>query len=366
MNVEIASQRQSLSPELRPQTLEELLDISPNELSRVDVGRSHLLCSTGLPGTERMDIEASLRVLDQWAQGVGEMTASSFHLLDEHHDLLEGSEPLLRMYCLTRFLWHYCKIEYVEEERDLEVDADWSDASRHMLFGLISHKRHGTCSSLPYLLVSVGRRLDYPLRIVHSPGHVFCRWDGEDHENKLWRERRNVEFSGDFHVPPDEHYYHSPAEWTAETRLLEQRRAIPLYLRSITPAEEVADALVQRAYALEAHDRFTETMAAYHAANRLAPHNDEYTYFAKVAHQGFLDRLLKPWGLDGFHYCQLVERRVRGELVKLPWEGNHPVEADSPFTNVQREILEQAENAVVVRLANAQTKSRQATLTTIR
>ena len=110
--------------ELRPALLEELLSIEPSDLRRVDIGRANLLCSLGLPGTEQINVDSSLEILNQWAEGVSVMSAESFHLMDDNHDLFQGSEPVYRMFCLTQFLKNFCRIHYVEEEREFESDAD--------------------------------------------------------------------------------------------------------------------------------------------------------------------------------------------------------------------------------------------------
>jgi hypothetical protein len=101
----------------------------------------------------------------------------------------------------------------------------------------------GTCASLPVLYVAVGRRLGYPLRLVTTCGHVFARWDGRDHPNPAWRERFNIEGSGEgFSSYDDEHYKTWPFKISdADVRANG-------YLVSLTPMEEFAQFLAARGH----------------------------------------------------------------------------------------------------------------------
>jgi len=48
--------------ELNPQTLEELLAISEDDLDKVDVARMNLLCATGLPNIRKLNVEQYLKI----------------------------------------------------------------------------------------------------------------------------------------------------------------------------------------------------------------------------------------------------------------------------------------------------------------
>ncbi|TWU12656.1 hypothetical protein CA54_14800 [Symmachiella macrocystis] len=349
----------------RPCTLAEMLAISPAELGGIDIARANLLCSAELPGTTPVDVEALTQLLDRVALQVAVHTEEGWPFFEEHADELEHSQPLWRMLCLARFLQHSLRIKYCVEERDLRTVADWTKTCRHFLFGLLGPERHGTCSSLPVLLVAVGRRLGYPLRLVHSPGHVFCRWDAHDHRIPPWRECRNIEFNGDFDSHDDEHYYDSPLRWLPVWHAQERQRAVPLFLRSLTPAEEVASFLVQRAQVFEAHRMFEPAWAAYAAACRLAPHNDIYAFFAKECNRQHLDAVLKEWGLTGQQFCRTIELRLRGRRVRFPWEPRRNRRAErfqtaagTPYADAKSAaILKLAEQAIRMRVLGSRSRS---------
>lgn len=348
--------RPTSSLPLAPPTLCELLRIPPDELHRVDVARMNLLCSCDLAGTLTIDIESMLQELDAWTLEIERVTASETHLLTEHGEVLDHSEPLFRMYCMTRVLWQRFNIHYCTDEIDPSLEADWRAVDRHMLLGLLSENRHGTCSSLPVLLVSIGRRLGYPLYLVHTPGHVFCRWDGSGHENPAWRERRNIEFSGDLDSHEDGYYYDRPVKWTFATIEMERHRKTPLYLRSLSPAEELASFLVQRAHALEAREEFDAALLTYYHAVRFAPHNDTYVYFSKECNRKQVDSVLSPWRITAREYCSIIERRLRGDNVLLPWEvvndtaGKVGFPLNDPYAS---KVLHQTHEAVVSRVARS-------------
>ncbi len=342
----------------RPASLAQLLAVPSADLGSVDIARANLLCSSQLPGTPPVDVDGLTQLLDRLAYQVAMHTEERWSFFEEHAGELEHSQPLWRMLCLARFLQHTLGIKYCADERDHRSAADWTKTSRHFLFGLLGPERHGTCSSLPVLLVAVGRRLGYPLRLVHSPGHVFCRWDAPDHRIPPWRERRNIEFNGDFDSHDDEHYYESPLRWLPEWHVQERQRRIPLYLRSLTPAEEVASFLIQRAQVFEAHRMYGPAWATYAAACRLAPHNDVYAWFAKECNQQHLDAVLAPWDLTGQQFCHMIELRLRGRRARFPWEPRRrrraerfQTDVDTPYVDPKTAaVLKMAEQAVRMRL----------------
>ena len=148
----------------QPQTLDELLRLSAEELGRCEIARMNLLCATGLPGAENLDVDQDLIQLDAWAERIFVMTESHLDAFHRNPALFENSEPLWRMLGLTRILEHEYQIHYHPDCIDREPD--WGDSTALLLHGLLGSQRHGTCPSLPVLVVAVGRRLSYPLRVA--------------------------------------------------------------------------------------------------------------------------------------------------------------------------------------------------------
>lgn len=134
-----------------------------------------------------------------------------------------------------------------------------------VLFG-----RGGTCGSLPLLYAAVGRRLGYPLRLVTTRGHLFCRWEGA--------ERFNVEGSGDgVSFFPDEHYRTGRFAMPPETVLACG------YLESLSPREEVAGLLCQRGECWAQERNYGEAATAFAWAHELDPRRVQHEALTKQA-----------------------------------------------------------------------------------
>ena len=128
---------------------------------------------------------------------------------------------------------------------------------------------HGTCVSMPVLYVAVGRRLGYPLKLVTTKAHLFARWESPD-----GKERFNIEATSQgLNCFPDEYYRTWPVPLTeGEVRSGQ-------YLKSLTPAEELAVFLSARGHCLEAAGRLPEAQLAHAHAHALAPASPVYLAF---------------------------------------------------------------------------------------
>src|SRR5690606_451132 len=100
----------------------------------------------------------------------------------------------------------------------------------------------------------------------------------------------------------------------------EHRRAKPLYLRSLEPAEQLASFLLQRAHVLLENNRFDECFIAATAAFKLAPHNPVCAMATQEAHQRKLRSVLHPWGLTDAAFFDHLRKRQAGSNAPLPWE----------------------------------------------
>jgi hypothetical protein len=179
------------------------------------------------------------------------------------------------MLALTTTLRDEFNVRYNMERIEKE---DWSESRDSLIHGLLGAKRTGTCTSLPVLIVAIGRRLGYPLFLVHTLGHLFVRW-----ENVETKERFNVEFNGDgMSRHPDQYYREWPAKWTPQILALEEQQGENFaFLRNLIPAEEFAHALCMRGHCLEAAARWEEATEAYEAAARFGPTHPAYAVYAK-------------------------------------------------------------------------------------
>lgn len=315
-----------IRPDLAPRTLAEMLAIPINDLPGLDVARMNLLCAAGIPGAETLDVEATLKLLDAWAAMVGRVTRIDFPKFQRDPAAFDGNEGLWRVVTLTRVLSKQFGVHYNPRLIDGR-GWDWKDANDTMLCGPLGSRRSGSCASLPVLVAAVARRLGYPVFLAHAPQHVLARWDGrghnqgKGHENPAWRTVFNIEYNGDgMSDHPDDYYRTWPVRWTPGLIEAEKQRKPPLYLRPLTPPEELASFLVERSHVLLENGRHDEAFEAVGHAVRLAPHNENHAACGVDVHHRKLVAVLRPWGLTPFAYCQMVRRRHAGYPLAFPWE----------------------------------------------
>ncbi|QNN24725.1 hypothetical protein HED60_21425 [Planctomycetales bacterium ZRK34] len=159
---------------ITPRHFNDLLDLQPDDIGRCDPARLNLLCATGLPGAEDLDVDACLERLDAWSAWIAQQTAAERSYFDGHATEYNHSEPYWRIIVLTTVLQLHFGVQY--EPRLLDWNRwDWKDSRDVLLHGVLGSRRTGSCPSLPVLIIAIGRRLGYPMFQVHAPCHVFSR-----------------------------------------------------------------------------------------------------------------------------------------------------------------------------------------------
>lgn len=233
----------------RAQTFDDLLKIPAAKLGEVDIAEMNLLCATGLPGAEKLDIDHALATLDQWAKRVAfETDRHLYRVTDSRYaDAYHRSEAYFRAYFLLQVLAQDLGVKY-----DMTAVGNFSykDSRVAFLHGMIPMSGQtfadtpgGTCASMPVLYVAVGRRLGYPLKLVTTKGHVFVRWEGKDSLNPAWRERFNLDGSGNGCARYEDEYFKA---WPY--KLTDQEIQANRYLASLSPAEDLAEFLASRGH----------------------------------------------------------------------------------------------------------------------
>lgn len=267
----------------KARTLDDLLSVPPKEFGNVDIAEMNLLCAVGLPGAEQLNVDHALATLDRWAQRVKVETER--HLYRAHDprwaDHYRHSEAYLRAELLVQVLYEDLGVKYDLTTKD---NFDFRDSRVAFIHGMIpasgrtvADTRGGTCASMPVMITAIGRRLDYPLRLVTTNGHVFVRWDANDHPNPAWRARFNMEVTNGFNSYEDDYYKTWP------TPLSESQIRANGYLASLTPTEEFAEFLAARAHC--ALDNGQPAVAArfYENAYRYAARPAYRDWFLKAA-----------------------------------------------------------------------------------
>jgi hypothetical protein len=251
-----------------------IVAMSDEELAAVDIAYLNLLCATGLPGSESLDISKCRETLDHWAALVKGQTAKYLYKYQQNPAEFENQEGYFRMLMLVSVLQQDLRVRY---NPDRIHDVNFKGSQDLFIHGMINNQNGGTCVSMPVLYTAVARRLGYPVRLVLAKAHLFCRWDDGT-------VRLNIEGSGvGMNSFPDEHYYTWPHPMTAP----EVERGE--YLRSLTPREELAQFLAARGHCLDENGREAEAYVAYAHAYELAPKQPETMMFLRRALRGAID-----------------------------------------------------------------------------
>jgi hypothetical protein len=211
---------------------EKLVWMPEEELGQLDIAETHLACAAGLPGAEAIDYRRCITRINELTESVRSFTD---HCLRNRGVEPGETEAQTRMRILATCLWQGEGIRYNPAKIASNATFELADKYLHgALFG-----EGGTCATLPVLYTAIGRRLGYPLKLARgwSPKaeHLFCRWDAEGGE------RFNVEVNNTgVCFPDDEHY--------REHGLDPYREKVGRYLQSLTPKEELAGFLRERAF----------------------------------------------------------------------------------------------------------------------
>lgn len=238
--------------------------MTDEELAAVDIAYLNLLCATGLPGSESLNIPQCRQTLDQWAALVQRQTEKYLYKFQQNPKEYEGKEGYFRMLMLVTVLQQDLGVHY---NMDRVREVDFKRSQDLFIHGMINNQNGGTCTSMPVLYTAVARRLGYPVRLVLAKAHVLCRWDDG-------AVRFNIEGSGvGMNSHPDKHYVTWPYPITAPE--IERGE----YLRALTPREELALFLAGRGHCLDENGQEAEAYVAYAHAYELSPKQPENLVF---------------------------------------------------------------------------------------
>lgn len=262
-------------------------ELPPDKLADLDIAEVHLNCALGLPGSETLDVSRCLARIDEMAMAVDDATTSLWYKFEAHPYEYHGAHQYFRMMVLATVLQRNFGVAYNVEW--FEKPPDCTDCRYLFLHGILEGIG-GTCVSLPILYTAVGRRLGYPLKIVRTVSHMFCRWEDENSEMRF-----NIEATAKGLVcHSDEHYKNWPIPMTR------QHLEGTYYLRSHTATEELAGFYSTRAECLFDNLRFGEAMAFMKYARDLYPSEPNY---------------------EGFHLITCVAFRINEGITR--YDGQH-------------------------------------------
>ena len=241
--------------------LHQLFVLNSGQIASIDIALMNLLCAQGLPGSDGMDIEKELAVLDRWAAVIKSETDRNLHNFYENPASYENSLGYFKTLMLITVLQQDFDVQY---NLDRIYKPDFTDCRDVFLHGLTrgsTDEKHGggTCVSMPVLYVAVVRRLGYPVKLVTTREHIFARWEDE-------QDRFNIEATGNgLNTYPDEYY----ATWP--NKLTQEEISSGAYLQSLTPAQELGVFMAARGYVLQDIGKDREAIVAYAYAHMLDP-----------------------------------------------------------------------------------------------
>lgn len=316
--------------DLEPKTLNELLNIPDSEIHKVDIARMNLLCATGVPDTQGLDVEHALSVLDEWAEKVAFETKRHLYRVTDprYQDRYRGSEPHFRAEMLAQVLQEELGVHY---NKSAIGNFSFADPSVAFIHGMIPEPGKttgdtpgGTCASMPVLYVAVGRRLGYPLKLATTHSHIFARWDGEalyqqecGHENPAWVETFNCETTNGFTKHDDKHYRTWPFPVT------EHQIAYNGFLKSLSPFEEFAQFLGARGHYGMDVGQPAFAARCYENAHRYDRSRPCYTaWFMKAArksnYQPYTVVLRRMVETDRHRQASLLQEQASGRTHGIP------------------------------------------------
>lgn len=294
----------------------------------MDIALINLLCAEGLRGSENLDADYFTRTLNGWAAHVKNETKRNLHLFEEHPEKFKNSLAYFRMAMLATVLVQDLRIRYnPEREKQLEnghilkredEKTFFADAKDVFIHGLLTGKHYGTCASLPFLYVAIGRRLGYPVTLATTATHFYVRYEEGNgkHLNVEATEHRA------FLTPSDDEYKNP---W--EMRLNDDEVKGMVYLQPMSNKEIVGHSLLTRSAVLRSMKQYDKQAETWATAARYLP---ETPLWKEIIHdmqqvaknegeqerrEALWNRVAQLYVPHGAGYAYFQDRKVRLHLL---------------------------------------------------
>ena len=269
------AQPQSEADLLSEHRLNQFAELSDDELAELDIAAVNLVCAVGLPGAHDLDVDRYLNWLDDATHKIKLATERNYYKFLENPAAFHNSQAYFCIVCMIELLQTQFGVRYNPKWQgitpDQPVPREFGQDARDVFVHPIIDGIGGTCGSLPILYIAVGRRLGYPLKVVKASQHLFARWDDPDGNHWHKPERFNIEASGrGVHLLPDEHYKTWPRE------LSDEDIEAGIFLKSLSPREELAEFLATRGFVWLAHNRLKLALDCFERATELSPRNGHF------------------------------------------------------------------------------------------
>jgi len=227
-----------------------------------------------------------LRTIDEWALIVHYFIESRFDLFEKNPAYYENSSTVFRIVRLVRTLQDRCGVRYDPAKMHLPFNTPFILCD--MFIHSVIQGSGDTCASLPVIIAAVGRRLGYPIRLVHVKSHMFARW-----EDPVTGERINIEWGNPgLNLHPDDHY----RKWPFPIAPIKEEQVG--YLKSQSPREELAGFMTRRGLIWWHLNQGRRAVAAFAQAWELNPENQSYVSLTFSLTMWWKDRVEKRHNFD--------------------------------------------------------------------
>jgi Transglutaminase-like superfamily len=234
--------------------------LSDEQLAGQDIAEVNLSCAVGLPGAEELNVSACLRTLEQWTDRVRLGISNAMRnraRIPEYFDLSDAEYRILTIFAvLYRHLGLTVNLDCLVP--DYVHDA--GDARKHFLHAVLLDEYPATCCTAAILFAAIGRRLGYPIRLVKSREHLFCRWVGSDGE------RFNLEATNQGYYRTSDEYY---LDWPKP--IYREALRCGIFHTDLTPRQELGLFLHLRGICLRWNFRPEEAVELSHYATQSDP-----------------------------------------------------------------------------------------------
>jgi len=257
------------------QALNDLWETPPEEIGKTDIAVLNLLCAHALPGSETLNVSRCLARLSRLTNFVRGRTDANADWLRRHANY--ATEAQQRAGLIVHTIKTNYGAGYHPQVRDDLLSGEYttsSDASEdfiHVLLHDDPSRRWGTCATFPVIVVSIGRKLGYPMSLATNQYHIYARWeDGA--------ETFNIEASNpaEMTVDPDDYYRTWPK------RLPKAVEKDGFCFRSLTPAEEFALFMRKRVSYLFQFARYGESFVWMARSLQFAPTDSSFAPHASM------------------------------------------------------------------------------------
>ena len=155
-------------------TVDQLIDLSDEQLDSVDLVELNLAVARGIPGLEGLNLGKYQRQIDTWAQAIQSMTAMADFPLTLPDEQWKENVGLLRLSAMVDYLDREVRRASISNKE--EESSSFKDTGKLFIFGPIDNGESTRLTRL-VLYAAIGRRIGWPLGISDLGTKLVLRFD---------------------------------------------------------------------------------------------------------------------------------------------------------------------------------------------